>query len=273
MATSGILSDYCERKWLDLVLSGTAFAQPDIYLALFTADPGEAGSLANEVSGTGYNRIACANWSAPSGRAIGNSDTVIFPTAGAGGWNTVTHVGIMDGATPGAGNLLARIQITVAKTVAAGETPQFAATQIAISVPTGNGLPTTMANALLNHVFRKAAGGTAYSAPGTKKIALCSASPGDAGTITSPSGNAYAHTTQNTWIAAATDGSNITRIKNDGACVFPTATPAGWGPLTYGAAVDGSNVCLFYGPLTTPITVAAGDTPTWANQAFVIRLN
>jgi len=271
MAT-GVLTDCAERAWLDLVLRGDAFVQPDVYLGLFTANPGEAGALANEVSGNGYDRLACANWDAPSGRLTRNTDTVMFPTAAGGDWGSITHMAILDSGTPGAGNALVVIPLTAAKYVAEGETPQFAATQIVVSVPSANGISNYLADALLNHLLRKGAGSTAYSAPATKKLALCFSSPGDAGTLDPPVGNAYAHTTHNAWYAAATDGSNVTTIKNDGACTFPTCTPGAWGTLPYGAVTDGTNA-LFYGALTTPIAVGAGDTPQVGDSQFVIQLN
>ena len=65
----------------------------------------------------------------------------------------------------------------------------------------------------------------------------------------------------------------MTSISNNGACTFPTCVPAAWGTLVHAAVLDASDLALFYGALTSPISVQPGDTPQVANQAFVIRLN
>lgn len=77
------------------------------YLALHTADPGEAGSLAAEVSGGSYARVALTPatfWSAASGGAISNAAAQEFAQASAN-WGTITHFSVCDAST--AGNVLA----------------------------------------------------------------------------------------------------------------------------------------------------------------------
>lgn len=108
------LSDYAENKLLDHLLGEAAFTMPTVRVALFTADPGEAGSLANEVptaGGTGYARQP---WSGPaaSGGASSNDAELVFPPNGSATPYTVTHVGLVDAAGAGAGNVLASGPIT-----------------------------------------------------------------------------------------------------------------------------------------------------------------
>ena len=78
----------------------------DVYLALFTSDPGVGGSLAGEVSGGDYDRVAIeAMFPSATGGSVSN-DTLIEFVVSSGIWGTVTHFGLCDGGTPGAGNLL-----------------------------------------------------------------------------------------------------------------------------------------------------------------------
>lgn len=109
------LTDAEERRLLDTSLDGT-------YLALFTADPGEGGSLTNEVSGGAYARQSAA-WNAAS--TTSNTTTkvptgdITFPTASAD-WGAITHFGYASAAT--AGTLRWSGPLDVAKTILNGDT-------------------------------------------------------------------------------------------------------------------------------------------------------
>lgn len=115
-------SDYLEKKVLDHVLANTSFTSPTtVYLALFT-DGGllEAGTLNDEVSGTGYVRKEITFGAAAdiSGATTSKNTTdVTFPAAGSGGWGTITHVAIMDSATVGSGNVLFHGQAAAPKLI------------------------------------------------------------------------------------------------------------------------------------------------------------
>lgn len=102
-------TDYLETAVLNHVLrgatGGTAFTQPAaIYVGLFTADPTESGSTANEVStsGTGYARQS-VTFGAPSSGVVANTNNVVFPRSLAA-WGNVTHFALFDAST--AGNML-----------------------------------------------------------------------------------------------------------------------------------------------------------------------
>lgn len=127
-------SNYLENKILDHVLTATAYTQPARYIALFTADPGEAGSFTNEVStsGTAYARQAVTFAAASSGSSATNA-TVTFPTATAN-WGTITHVAIVDGDTEGAGNVLFYGAVTTSKTIETGDTFQISSGNLTISL-------------------------------------------------------------------------------------------------------------------------------------------
>jgi hypothetical protein len=109
-------SNYLETKILDHVFGGTAYTAPGtLYLALFTAAPGEAGG-GTEVSGTAYVRKSVAFTT--SGDTTSNTAAVEFDTAGSN-WGTVTHVGIFDASS--AGNLMAYAGLSSSKTIESGD--------------------------------------------------------------------------------------------------------------------------------------------------------
>jgi hypothetical protein len=94
------------------VLRGTAATPPaNWFLALFTSDPGIAGSTVGEVStsGTGYARKSIAastgQWNAPvtapnNGRLVDNVNRQSIGTV-TSSWGTFTHWGLMDAASSG----------------------------------------------------------------------------------------------------------------------------------------------------------------------------
>lgn len=98
------------------------------YIALHTADPGEAGDQStSEATYTGYARQAVARSSAGwtvSGNQVSNAAIVSFPACTAGS-NTITHysVGV---ASSGATYMLFSGALTASLAVSAGITPQAA---------------------------------------------------------------------------------------------------------------------------------------------------
>jgi hypothetical protein len=105
------------------------------YIALFTADPTDTGSLVNEVPFTnGYSRLARslsdANWTVPA--TVGGVDQITNavnftfgdPTGDWAGGVNITHFAIMDAAT--AGNMIASGVIGTPRPVlAADNAPTF----------------------------------------------------------------------------------------------------------------------------------------------------
>ena len=115
--TTNAMTNYLETKLLQFVLNnnaGSLSAVSTIYLALFTANPTETGSLSNEVStsGTGYARQSVAFTT--SNNASSNTSNIEF-SAAQSSWGTVTHIGIMDAST--SGNMLFHGALTVSKTI------------------------------------------------------------------------------------------------------------------------------------------------------------
>ena len=96
-------------------------AVPAIYLALFTADPTAAGDLTNEATYTGYARQAMTVTN-PTDGAGANAADVLFPECTANG-QTISHVGIMDDPTAGAGIMIDHIALNVPVPVTIGQSP------------------------------------------------------------------------------------------------------------------------------------------------------
>jgi hypothetical protein len=128
------LSDYQEAWIINWLRGTTAPAAPaTIYVALFTADPTEAGVFTNEVAAAvGYARTAITLTAPPS--PVSNSADVVFPTATGAGWGTVTHAALVDNATRATGNVLASNALGASQAVAAGITPRFVAGQLTFTL-------------------------------------------------------------------------------------------------------------------------------------------
>lgn len=123
------LSDNQELAVLNAIFRGVAYTNPTtpIKLALYTADPGEAGT-SNEVTGGSYARQT-VTFNAASAGSIAVAADVSFTGMPA---VTVTHWGCWDSAaTPvflGGGTL------TASKVVGAGDTFVFTASGSSISL-------------------------------------------------------------------------------------------------------------------------------------------
>lgn len=107
------LTNYAEKKIGDHTLGLSSWTMPAVCLSLHTADPGEAGSHATEVTGTtsGYARQdASSAWGATDATSgiAANDDIIEFgPAAGANAtWGVISHVGFEDSDVEGAGNML-----------------------------------------------------------------------------------------------------------------------------------------------------------------------
>lgn len=82
------------------------------YLAIFRDDPGQAGTITSELSGSGYNRVAITTFmslaASQDDQAVAFNDVeVVFPTATAN-WLDSAFLGIMNLPGPGTGNMIWR---------------------------------------------------------------------------------------------------------------------------------------------------------------------
>ena len=134
------LSDYAENALLDYLLGKNdtdPLAHDDLYVALFTSDPGEDASGA-EVSGTSYARVQVPNqngdakWDTAANGIKRNAASIPFPAAG-GSWGTVTHVAIFTAST-GTTNLIAYGPLSTSKTVGNADVFSFAVGDLQITL-------------------------------------------------------------------------------------------------------------------------------------------
>jgi len=131
-------SNTTENDVLALVFKDTALpwaANTDLYLALHTADPGEAGNqTTSEATYTSYARVQVARsavgWTVTGNTAV-NAALLQFPQC-TGGTNTLTHVSIGT-ATSGAGQILYSGALNSSLAVSNLIQPQFAAGALTIT--------------------------------------------------------------------------------------------------------------------------------------------
>ena len=89
------MSNNTENATLKALLQGTDISfrtDPNLYLALFTADPTETGEFTNEATFTGYERVAvpkASGWT-DGGSTFTNASLIQFPQCTAGN-NVITH--------------------------------------------------------------------------------------------------------------------------------------------------------------------------------------
>lgn len=111
-------------------LADNAASSPvtNLYLALHTADPGEAGDqTTSEISYTGYTRLAVlrttGGWTV-TGNSVSPVADVFFAEMAGGTGGTATHASIGTAAS-GAGKILYKGALTPGITVALGVSPRI----------------------------------------------------------------------------------------------------------------------------------------------------
>ncbi len=130
------MSDTTEIAALAAFLQGTDPAYRSgatQYLALFTADPGESASLANEATYTGYARVALTKATAwtGAGNPFTNAALIQFDPCTAGS-DALTHFAVVDTAS-GAVNMMISGALGATLNVSSGIQPQFAGGTISVS--------------------------------------------------------------------------------------------------------------------------------------------
>lgn len=109
-------SNYLENHFLDALYGGGTFTEPStVYLALFSSDPGEAGSGA-ELTGGGYSRLALTTGTdiTVSGDTASNPSDIEFPES-SGSQGNAAYFGLMTAST--GGNLLHYGQLSPARNI------------------------------------------------------------------------------------------------------------------------------------------------------------
>lgn len=124
------MSNTTENDVLKAILVGTDpswRAGATLYIALHTADPGEAGTaVTSEATYTGYARVArtkSSGWT-DGGSSFANAALAQFPQCTAG-TNAITYFSVVTTAS-GAGQILVSGALSATLNVSAGIQPQFA---------------------------------------------------------------------------------------------------------------------------------------------------
>lgn len=132
-------SNTAETAVLNQVFVGTALpwnANTDLWIALHTADPGEAGTaITSEAAYPNYGRVTLTRSSdfTVSGNQVSNANQEAFPQANAATTEVITWASIVT-TTSGAGTIVARAQLTTPITMANGVQPLFAANSLAFTI-------------------------------------------------------------------------------------------------------------------------------------------
>lgn len=117
-----------QNDLVNAVLRATNYTAPaSVLVALFTADPTDAGTVTSELSDATYARQA-ATFSSPASGVTSNSAAIEFGPFTTGG-QTIAYFGIM---RPAAGAMLIHGALTASKTPAAGDYVRFSATNLSV---------------------------------------------------------------------------------------------------------------------------------------------
>lgn len=131
-------SNSAETSVLEQVFVGTALpwnGNTNLWIALHTADPGEAGTATtSEATYGGYARVVLTRASdfTVSGNTVSNANLEQFAACSSGS-NVITHASIVTTAS-GAGTIIARAQLSSSITVSTGVQPQFAIGQLSFTL-------------------------------------------------------------------------------------------------------------------------------------------
>jgi len=154
---AGNLSNEAENKILEHSTGKTAWSKPTVYLALFTSAPTDS-TTGTEVSGGGYNRVIVSdgtnsvfgaagsgqitnngtyNNSTGSNTTLTSSGTGVISFAPASAsWGVVTSVALVSSASAAltTSDIIWYGTLTSSKTVDSGDTFQFAASSLTLSL-------------------------------------------------------------------------------------------------------------------------------------------
>lgn len=105
------------------------------YIALYTSDPGEAGTaITNECAYGSYARVAvtaATGFTAASGGSSANTGLIQFPECTSGS-ETASHIAVVTTAS-GAGQILYSGALTAPRSISAGIQPQVAISALTVT--------------------------------------------------------------------------------------------------------------------------------------------
>jgi len=254
----GSLSNFAENSWLDHLINTAYTPAATLYLAFATADPTDVGTGAamNETADAqAYARTAITFGAATTRRVTQNAD-VSFPQATGNYASPITHWGIVDSPTYGAGNMLAHGAFSSSFQPVTGNRPKvITALQevyIEITAGAGDGISDYAVHAMLDLMFRN----VAFTSPsGANYVALSQTVLDDQdvalGDFTEVTGTGYARK-----LLDANGGSSPTWTTVSGGIAsnadivdFGTVGAGGWSNIVAGLIIDsasGAGNILFY---------------------------
>jgi len=128
---AGSLSTDLHNKLIDHILKITSYTVPtNIYVALYSVAPTIAGG-GTELTGGGYARKVHNSWDAAASGASENTGALTFAIA-TGDWSEAVAFGLFDAIT--GGNFLGWGDLTTSRTVLDGDTAEFAAGELDVSM-------------------------------------------------------------------------------------------------------------------------------------------
>lgn len=134
------LSDYMEDLFINFMRNVAVTGNVAAFVALFNNATGtlESDSPTGEVTGANYVRkLAGLKVTSPAG-VSDNDAEIVFATAGAGGWGSVTHVALVDhetNVTWGTNvHVLMWAALDAAKTIDEGDTFKFNAHELDVTI-------------------------------------------------------------------------------------------------------------------------------------------
>lgn len=279
----GSLSNYGEDAWMGHLFGSAYSPAATVYLALATADPGEAatGAAMNEVANANNYTRKAITFAAASSRKVVQSGAVTFNQA-TGTWGTITHWAIVDSATYGAGNVLAYGAFSASFSPVSGNTPSIAdgQVQVEISASSGEGFTTQLVHWMLDKMFRN----QTYAQPATY-VALLDQTGADADTTLTTagkevSGTSYARVLVNKAGGASPAWNAVSGGATDNAhdVSFPTVGSGDWAGIVGMALVDSGtldagNVLSYDNDQVVDQSAAAGDTVKFAAGALDVSLS
>lgn len=178
-------------------------ANAGCYASLHTADPGGTGASEVPSGGGSYARQSVSGtgtFPTVVGDSVTNSAAAInftlMPAC------TVTHVGFWDSGTYGAGNFLHGQILGASKAVNAGDTFQFATSQLTIDYSGTRGYSSYLTIQALKHLLLQAT----FAQPAANYVALFTADPGETGVSNECTGGAGPYARQVPTFAALSAG-------------------------------------------------------------------
>jgi hypothetical protein len=275
----GSLSDYSENALLQHIFNTAYSSVATVYVALCTANPGEAatGASMSEVANTNAYQRTAITFAAAASRAVVQTGAVTFPTA-TGSWGTITDWAIVDSATYGAGNILAYGTFTASFAPVNGNTPIIPSGQIQVSMnaSSGAGLVDVTVHKLLDRMFRN----QAYAKPATY-VGLATATIADSAAtdvnVTEVSGGSYARKQVNISGGAVPKWNTSSGGVITNADVITFVTPTGsWGTVTSCFLIDSAsgagNIIGYDNANLVDQTIATNDVVQFDAAAFVVSL-